>query len=120
MKRYDLVVVGAGLSGVAASISAAREGLKVLLIEKAGMLGGAMSNSFVYPFMPYWMLDKETNEKKMLCGGLFRKMLNREKELCKYAGVNGSGFEDDFGPEMFKFVLDNMICEARCFFVKEK
>ena len=112
MKKYDLVVVGAGLSGVAASISAARDGLEVLLIEKSGMLGGAMSNSFVFPFMPYWMLDKETNEKKMLCGGLFRKMLDKEKELCKYAGVNGSEVEDEFGPECFKFVLDSMICEA--------
>ena len=32
MKRYDLVVVGGGLTGVCASISAKREGLSVLLI----------------------------------------------------------------------------------------
>ena len=45
MKRYDLIVAGGGISGVAAAVSAAREGISVLLIEKFGCLGGAMSNS---------------------------------------------------------------------------
>ena len=39
---------------MAAAVSAAREGLKVLLIEQSGCLGGAMSNNLVYPFMRYW------------------------------------------------------------------
>ena len=51
MKKYDLIVVGGGLTGVAAAVSAAREGLKVLLAERTGWLGGAMSNSLVFPFM---------------------------------------------------------------------
>ena len=40
--KYNLVVAGGGLSGVAAAVSAAREGLKILLVEKSGCLGGAM------------------------------------------------------------------------------
>ena len=44
MKHYQLIVVGGGISGVAAAVSAAREGVSVLLIEKFGSLGGAMSN----------------------------------------------------------------------------
>lgn len=39
--KYNLVVAGGGLSGVAAAISGAREGLKVLLVEKSGCLGEA-------------------------------------------------------------------------------
>ena len=39
--KYNLVVAGGGLSGVAAAVSAAREGLKVLLVEKSGCLGEA-------------------------------------------------------------------------------
>ena len=31
--KYNLVVVGGGLSGVAAAVSAAREGLSVLVVE---------------------------------------------------------------------------------------
>ena len=49
MRKYDLIVVGGGISGVGAAVSAAREGLDVLLIEKFGSLGGAMSNSLVFP-----------------------------------------------------------------------
>lgn len=39
MKHYDLIVAGGGLTGVAAAVSAARDGLSVLLIEKSGCLG---------------------------------------------------------------------------------
>lgn len=37
----DIVVVGAGGAGLAAAIVAARQGLKVLVIEKTGVYGGA-------------------------------------------------------------------------------
>jgi hypothetical protein len=37
---YDVIVAGGGPAGVVATIQAARAGAKVLLIEKAGMLGG--------------------------------------------------------------------------------
>ena len=37
---YDLVVAGGGPGGVAAAIAAARLGVKVLLVEAQGALGG--------------------------------------------------------------------------------
>ena len=37
---YDVVVVGAGLSGVSAAISAARLGMNVLIIEDTEVVGG--------------------------------------------------------------------------------
>ena len=52
-KTWDLIVVGGGLTGVAAAVSARREGLEVLLIEKAGFLGGAPGTLLINPFMPY-------------------------------------------------------------------
>ncbi|TMM53422.1 FAD-dependent oxidoreductase [Maribacter algarum] len=42
-KSYDLVVVGGGLAGCAASIAAAEEGLKVALIHDRPVLGGNAS-----------------------------------------------------------------------------
>ena len=53
MKKYDLIVAGGGLSGVAAGVCAAREGAKTLIIEKNANLGGAASNCLINPFMKY-------------------------------------------------------------------
>ena len=60
MKKYDLIVVGGGLTGIAASVCAAREGMKVLLCEQGGALGGAMANCLVMPFMRYFEKNPET------------------------------------------------------------
>ena len=106
MKKYDLIVVGGGLSGVSASVAAARGGLSVLLIEKSGTLGGAMSNSLVYPFMPFWTNDKETNMKKYLSGGIFKEMLTMQEAL----GLNTNDMH--FNPEYFKFILDELTQDA--------
>ena len=76
---------GGGLTGVAAAVSAAREGLKVLLIERSGSLGGAINNNLVYPFMVYWTDMPEDNSKKYLSAGLFAEMRDREK---KYDNTN--------------------------------
>ena len=54
-KNYEVVICGGGTAGVAAAISAARAGVRVLLIEKTGQLGGQMSLSgppgFAYAFL---------------------------------------------------------------------
>lgn len=42
-KEFDVVVLGAGPGGLAAALAAARNGAKVLLIEKNGYLGGNMT-----------------------------------------------------------------------------
>jgi hypothetical protein len=42
---FDVVVVGGGTSGIPAAVSAARLGVKVLLIEKYGVLGGQFNVS---------------------------------------------------------------------------
>lgn len=35
---YDIIVVGGGIAGVAAALSAARSGMKTLLLEKMALL----------------------------------------------------------------------------------
>lgn len=97
MKKYDLIVVGGGVSGIAASISAAREGLKVLLIEKTGNLGGAMSNSLVFPFMRHVTIGEE---KKVLAAGIFGEMKKRFLEYGEHSW------------EFYKIIFDEMVTEA--------
>ena len=38
-KNYDVVVCGGGVAGVAAAVSAAKNGLSTLLLEKSNILG---------------------------------------------------------------------------------
>ena len=107
--KYNLVVVGGGLTGVAATVSAAREGVTVLLVEKSGCLGGAISNCLVYPFMPYWTKPywgEAAKNKKYLSQGIFKEMKERHDKYvtdCK---------DHEFNSEYFKIVLDDMTVEA--------
>lgn len=39
-KEYDVIVIGGGSAGICASIAAAREGARTLLVENTGWLGG--------------------------------------------------------------------------------
>ena len=97
MKHYDLIVVGGGISGVGGAVSAAREGLSVLIIEKFGSLGGAMSNSLVFPFMRHMTWG---DNPKLTSAGIFREMKMRKE---KYK---------DSSYETYKLVFDDMISEA--------
>ena len=96
MKHYDLVVVGGGLAGVAASVSAAREGLSVLLLEQTGSLGGSMSNSLVYPYMKFTL----PHSQRVLSAGIFSEMRQRHEAY------------GDTSWEPYKFVFDDMVTEA--------
>ncbi|MBR2428262.1 MAG: FAD-dependent oxidoreductase [Lentisphaeria bacterium] len=51
-KNYDIAVVGAGIAGVAAAVQAAREGKKVVLIEKTIFPGGLATTGLVYVYLP--------------------------------------------------------------------
>ena len=106
MKNYDLVVVGGGLSGVAGAVSAAREGLTVLLVERSGCLGGAMSNNLVYPFVFFYATDEKTRKRIYFSEGIFTEM--REKA----AEYEQPESDTDFKPEGFKAALDQMVRDA--------
>lgn len=47
---YDVIVVGSGPAGVAAAISAARNGAKTLLIESLGRVGGISTSGMMSHF----------------------------------------------------------------------
>ncbi len=50
-KVYDVIVCGGGPAGISAAIAAGRAGLQVLLIERAGYLGGVSTAGA----LPFWL-----------------------------------------------------------------
>jgi hypothetical protein len=105
MNSYDLIVVGGGLSGVASAVSAKRQGLSVLIIERSGSFGGAISNNLVYPFMRYWQ-DNPDDTYTLLSTGIFSEI----RELAeKYEKADSLM---NFKPEAIKHALDKIIVES--------
>lgn len=110
-KKWDLIVVGAGLTGVAAAVSARRQGMVVLLIEKAGYLGGAPATCLINPFMPY--CTKTENGKLALSQGFFAELQNLLRESGSYTGGTNTLAEgsrrEELHEEYLKLVLDRLI-----------
>ncbi len=52
MGSYDVIVVGGGIAGVAAAVSAARNGLKTMLMEKQCNLGGLATVGLISWYEP--------------------------------------------------------------------
>lgn len=51
-KGYDVIVCGGGVAGVAAAVSAAKNGLSTLLLEKSNILGGLGTLGLINLFVP--------------------------------------------------------------------
>ncbi|MCS7114866.1 MAG: FAD-dependent oxidoreductase [Nitrososphaerota archaeon] len=119
----DAVVVGGGPSGVAAAISAARNGLEVMLVERYSYLGGMATGGLVLLFIEYdryeYGILKETVERlaKLSNGvALFPRkkpwILGPETPTwIEGFGLSG-GYMPPFDPEMLKFVCNEMAVEA--------
>lgn len=105
--KFDIIVAGGGFSGVCAAVAAAREGRRVLLIEKFNCLGGAAAFDLVNPFMRYHRRKKEpdgtTSFDSFLSAGIFTEI--REET----AALNGAKGLHTFDAECLKLVL-NRIC----------
>ena len=83
MKKYDVIVVGAGFAGVCAAIAAARSGLKVLIADKGNCLGGTCTQGLVTPFMSTTTVID--GKKVSFAYGIFREIV---AELVKYEEIS--------------------------------
>ena len=102
MKKYDVIIIGGGFAGIGAAISAAREGVKVLLVEKGNSLGGAAVNCLVNPFMP--TKTKIEGEEIELSKGIFETI---RKKLIEKGALLGIAFLE----EELKLILNDMMEE---------
>ena len=101
--KFDLIVVGGGFAGVAAAISAAKQNIDVLLIEKYNSLGGAAVNSLVMPFMPFWTHMTKKEEKVFLSGDIFLEIIAEMNKISGHKEIS-IGFDE----EILKLVLNRM------------
>jgi succinate dehydrogenase/fumarate reductase flavoprotein subunit len=60
VKKFDVVVVGGGASGVMAAVAASGTGAKTLLIEKNSFFGGTATASMVGQFFAFYHKDQRT------------------------------------------------------------
>jgi len=102
--KWNLIVAGGGLSGVAAAVSAGRKGCKVLLIEKYGFLGGNATASLVTP-----MMKNLDSSKHPFNNGLNKEIIEK-LTVTKNCASHPDGNPGWFNPEKMKFVLDEL-CE---------
>ena len=51
MKFYDVIVAGAGPAGLCAAVAAARQGARVALVERYGVVGGNLTAGYVGPIL---------------------------------------------------------------------
>ena len=136
---YDVIVAGGGPAGFAAAISASRNGMNTLLVERNGCIGGTSTSGA----LPFWlgamtgsipfhkMIEKELAYKDLprprkAVGGIFIEAVERIKQAdggvgpCevaqtdKYPGLDRLGCHDEFtfDIEIGKRVLEEMTSEA--------
>ena len=78
-KDYDVIVCGGGPSGFNAAISAARNGMKTIIIEATGLIGGNSVNALVGPWMTYHKNNKFV--VKGIAHELISRLQNEQQSL---------------------------------------
>lgn len=106
MGKYDVIVAGGGMSGVAAAVAAARHGMRVLLVEQTSMLGGLGTSGLMTMVM--------TSRKWF--SGIGREILDDLKDRGEARWINDYPVKDyeriPFDAESMKRKLDDMVLES--------
>lgn len=106
--QYDIIVVGGGPGGLPAAIAAARQGTKVLLVEKNGFLGGNMALGL--PLLGY--LDKDGNQ---VIRGIAQEIVDRLTAVGACSPHHWCPMHDSvtiYNDEVFKVIAMEMCMEA--------
>lgn len=108
---YDVIVVGGGIAGCAAALSAARAGMRVLLLEKMTMLGGLATAGHIVIYLP--LCD---GYGRQVCGGIAEELI----KLCvlySYGDdienwkANGKRYETRFNGPAFALALEELLLQ---------
>lgn len=114
-ENYDVIVVGGGIAGISAAVSASRNGVSTLLIEKKVNLGGLATGGLISWYEP--LCDGEGTQ---MVKGIAEELI---KLSAKYSFDNlpeqwgGSGhnkpknqrYSTNFSPTVFTLSLDEFV-----------
>ncbi|HRR96950.1 MAG TPA: FAD-dependent oxidoreductase, partial [Candidatus Ratteibacteria bacterium] len=104
----DVVVIGGGPAGIAASWAAAKSGSSVLLIERYGFLGGMATSGLIGPILGHYLSEKEPS-----VAGFLKFLVEKISEFdgcekwesaCKKGGI-------PFDTEIFKYASELLLLE---------
>lgn len=110
-KTVDILVLGGGAAGVCAAISAARSGLKVLLAESQGCLGGSRTATGVDTFYGFYT----PKEQRRIVGGIpweLARQLTEANGAFERKNTYGAGTGITYDVELLKLVYETAVLEA--------
>ena len=105
LRSVEILVVGGGSAGAVAGIAAARQGMRTLVVEQLGFLGGTQTGALVTPMMP-----NQINNVPLNAG--IDAEINRRMNAALESGVWKDGNRGWFNPEALKNLLERMNIEA--------
>ena len=116
MDAVDVIVVGGGIAGIAAALSAARHGLRVMLMEKSAVLGGLATLGLINWYEP--LCD---GDGRLMTTGIAEELLKLSIQygydnLPAHWGGSGNEREHDkgryatvFNPSVFSLALNELL-----------
>jgi hypothetical protein len=108
----EVLVVGAGPAGIGAAVAAARNGAKVLLVERYGYLGGNLTVAMVNPLFTF----HDVNGRQVIQGipgELVDRLVEQQASLGHIRDLTfDNASMTPFDPEGMKRLLFEMVLEA--------
>lgn len=106
MNKYDVVIIGGGISGTMAAIAAAREGAKTLLVERYAALGGMGTLGLVQPITTWGLNDK------FVLGGTGKKILEELHNKNSRAATEVNCYGPTCDSEYLKYILERLAIDS--------
>lgn len=107
----DILVIGGGISGSCAAISAARAGADVLLVERYGCLGGTLTSNGTGPMMTFHAGDRQV--VKGITGELIDRLQKKGKSPGHLFDTTCYTYTvTPFDAEAMKAELETMLLES--------
>ena len=112
LDETDVLVVGGGPAGIGASLAAAREGAKTMLLERYGFLGGCSTISSVTTICGLYRV--ESGKPIPIIKGIAWEVVEKLRQLGSVTGPKpvGRSFLVIFDDNRLKEVADDMVVES--------